>query len=74
MKLTVVKNNRTFTFGTDKFRLIIGVNNNRLQGEDFAITPYLSLIYNTKKCNVVVIGLAFTWMWWSLGFGCGWGK
>ena len=42
----------------------------RINEEDFAITPYLSVFYAKNK-GVLVTGLGLTWGWWALGLGIG---
>lgn len=39
-------------------------NTNKTNGEDFALTPYISLIYNNGITKV--FGLGFTWGYYSI--------
>ena len=53
-------------------RLMGGFLDTRTQQEDFALTPYIGLVYVNIPKSVKVIGISFTWGYYcvhlSLGF------
>jgi hypothetical protein len=48
---------------------VLGFQDTRTNGEDFAITPYLFSVYVNKTIKVFGIGLC--WGWYSIYIGIG---
>lgn len=52
-----------------KFRIIGGCQDTRINGEDFALTPYLSLVWVSREYKVFGIGLC--WGYYAAYIGIG---
>jgi hypothetical protein len=50
-------------------RILIRASDIRNNGEDFVLTPYVTVIKN--KRGGFFIGLGIGWGWWSIGFAVG---